>query len=216
VDEGVLANENTDCNKTVPGVANTQSDCVWIQFWAELPTLQDAQHYRAFLGAYARQQQQSGRFQWLARTRLRDVASWLRYEQVVSGQIELMVLVAFGFFLVCLVNAAGLMLAKVMEQSTRIATRRAIGADRWAVLTQYLTEAALVGAAGGVVGLLVTQLGLTGAGMLFSSGVFQIVRLGASSISIEIALAIAATLLAALYPTWRATSVNPASQLKTR
>ena len=217
VDDGLAENENTDCNKTIPGGAKTlRSDCVWIQFWTELPTLQDARAYRAFLSGYARQQQHSGRFHWLARTRLRDVAHWLQYEGVISGQIELMVLVAFGFFLVCLVNAAGLMLAKVMEQSSRIATRRAIGADRWAVLTQYLTEAALVGAAGGIAGLLVTQLGLSGAGMLFSNGVFRIVRLGASSISIEIALAIAATLLAALYPTWRATCVNPASQLKTR
>jgi putative ABC transport system permease protein len=201
----------------VPGGLKTlQSDCVWIQFWAELPTLQDAQAYRSFLRSYARQQQQSGRFHWLARTRVRDVAHWLQYEGVVSGQIELMVLVAFGFFLVCLVNAAGLMLAKVMEQSTRIATRRAIGADRWAILIQYLTEAALVGAAGGIAGLLVTRLGLLGAGMLFSNDIFRIVRLGVANISVEVSLAIGATLLAALYPTWRAICVSPASQLKTR
>lgn len=217
VDAGALANENTDCNKTVPGGAKTlTSDCVWIQFWAELPTLQDARTYRAFLRSYARQQQQSGRFHWPARTQLRDVATWLQYEGVVSGQIKLMVLVAFGFFLVCLVNAAGLMLAKVMEQSTRIAARRAIGADRWAILTQYLTEAALVGAAGGIVGLLVTHFGLLGAGILFSNDIFRIVRLGTAGISIEVSLAIGATLLAALYPTWRAICVNPASQLKTR
>jgi len=217
VDGNLAQGENTDCNQNVPGGSrDLQSDCVWIQFWAELPTLQDAQAYRAFLRGYARQQQQNGRFHWLARTQLRDVAHWLQYEGVVSGQIELMVLVAFGFFLVCLVNAAGLMLAKVMEQSTRVATRRAIGADRWAILAQYLTEAALVGVAGGVAGLLVTQLGLSGAGMLFSNDVFRIVRLDGSSISIEVSLAIAATLLAALYPTWRATCVNPASQLKTR
>jgi putative ABC transport system permease protein len=216
-DDGLVANENTDCNKSIPGgVKNLQSDCVWIQFWVELPTAQDARDYRAFLSGYARQQQQSGRFHWLARTRLRDVSQWLQYEGVVSGQVELMVLVAFGFFLVCLVNAAGLMLAKVMEQSTRIATRRAIGADRWAILTQYLTEAALVGAAGGVAGLLVTQLGLSGAGMLFSNDIFKIVRLGPSSASIEVSLAVLATLLAALYPTWRAIRVNCASQLKTR
>ena len=214
---GAAPNENTDCNKSVPGGVKTlTSDCVWIQFWAELPTLQDAQAYRSLLRSYARQQQQSGRFHWLARTRLRDVAHWLQYEGVVSGQIKLMVLVAFGFFLVCLVNAAGLMLAKVMEQASRIAARRAIGADRWAILTQYLTEAALVGAAGGIVGLLVTRLGLLGAGMLFSNDIFRIVRLGSANISVEVSLAIGATLLAALYPTWRAICVNPASQLKTR
>jgi putative ABC transport system permease protein len=62
----------------------------------------------------------------------------------------------------------------------------------------------------------VTRLGLAGAGMLFSNDVFRVVTLDASNISIEVTIAVVATLLAALYPTWRAASINPASQLKTR
>lgn len=217
VDDKLPEDENTNCNKDLPaGAALLRSDCVWIQFWVELPTAQDVKSYDEFLRNYARQQQRSGRFHWLAATRLRDVPQWLRYNAVVSRQVELMVVVSFGFLLVCLVNAAGLMLAKVMEQGTRIATRRAVGAGRPAILTQYLTEAALVGAAGGAAGLLVTYLGLAGARQIFSANVFQLVSLGASNVSLEVSLAIAATLLAALYPTWRAMSVNPASQLKTR
>ncbi len=49
------------------------SECVWIQFWAELPTSADAARYRAFLNNYAADQQRSGRFNWAPRTRLRDV-----------------------------------------------------------------------------------------------------------------------------------------------
>ncbi|HVS76094.1 MAG TPA: ABC transporter permease [Steroidobacteraceae bacterium] len=217
IDDRLAQTGDTDCNQSpMGGPGQAASDCVWIQFWVELPAARDAHTYRAFLASYAVQQERSGRFHWLARTALRDVPQWLRYEGVVSHQVELMVLVAFGFFLVCLVNAAGLMLAKVMEQASRIATRRAIGASRGAILAQYLTEAALVGAAGGIVGLLVTELGLSGAGALFSNHIFSIVSLGGSNVTIEVSLAIAATLLAALYPTWRAISVNPASQLKTR
>jgi putative ABC transport system permease protein len=140
----------------------------------------------------------------------------LSYNGVVSQQVELMVFVSFGFLLVCLVNAAGLMLAKVMEQGSRIATRRAVGASRPAILIQYLAEAAIVGAAGGAAGLLVTYLGLAAARRIFSADIFQLVGLGAFNVSTEVSLAIVATLLAALYPTWRAMSVNPASQLKTR
>ena len=217
VDDKLPEDENTNCDKDIPsGTALLRSDCVWIQFWVELPTAQDVKSYDEFLRNYARQQQRSGRFHWLAATRLRDVPQWLRYNAVVSRQVELMVFVSFGFLLVCLVNAAGLMLAKVMEQGTRIATRRAVGASRPAILTQYLTEAALVGAAGGAAGLLVTYLGLAGARQIFSANIFELVGLGASNVSLEVSLAIAATLLAALYPTWRAMSVNPASQLKTR
>ncbi|HEV2271687.1 MAG TPA: ABC transporter permease [Steroidobacteraceae bacterium] len=209
--------EDTDCNNDIPsGPAFLRSDCVWIQFWVELPTRQDAEVYGQFLRNYAAQQERSGRFHWLAATRLRDVPQWLRYNGVVSRQVELMVFVSFGFLLVCLVNAAGLMLAKVMEQGTRIATRRAVGASRPAILIQYLAEAAMVGAAGGAAGLLVTYLGLAGARRIFSANIFQLVGVGASNASIEVSLAIVATLLAASYPTWRAMRVNPASQLKTR
>lgn len=217
VDEQLPLDENTDCNNDIPyGAAFLRSDCVWIQFWVELPAREDVAAYGEFLRNYALQQQRSGRFHWLATTRLRDVPEWLSYNGVVSQQVELMVFVSFGFLLVCLVNAAGLMLAKVMEQGTRIATRRAIGASRPAILIQYLTEAAIVGAAGGAAGLLVTYLGLAGARRIFSADIFQLVGLGTANASIEVSLAIVATLLAALYPTWRAMSVNPASQLKTR
>ena len=216
VDDQLPRDDNTDCNNDIPSGSLLRSDCVWIQFWVELPTRQDAKAYGEFLRNYALQQQRSGRFHWLAATRLRDVPEWLSYNAVVSRQVELMVFVSFGFLLVCLVNAAGLMLAKVMEQGTRIATRRAVGAGRTAILIQYLTEAAMVGAVGGATGLLVTYLGLAGARRIFSASIFQLVGLGASNASIEVSLAIIATLLAALYPTWRAVSVNPAAQLKTR
>lgn len=216
VDDHLAEREDTNCNKSTGGTLPLQSDCVWIQFWAELPTQQDAEAYDGFLRNYALQQQQSGRFHWAARTRLRDVPEWLQYEGVVTQEVKLMLLVSLGFLLVCLVNAAGLMLAKVAEQSTRIATRRAIGADRRAILTQYLAEAATVGVAGGMAGLLLTQLGLAGARMLFSANIFGLVSLGATNVCIEVSLAIVATLCAALYPTWRAMGVNPASQLKTR
>jgi putative ABC transport system permease protein len=216
VDDQLPYDENVNCNNDIPGPGLLRSDCVWIQFWVELPTRRDAEAYGEFLRNYALQQQRSGRFHWLATTRLRDVPQWLSYNGVVSRQVELMVFVSFGFLLVCLVNAAGLMLAKIMEQGTRIATRRAIGAGRAAILIQYLTEAAMVGAAGGAAGLLVTYLGLAGARRMFSANIFQLVGLGASNASMEVSLAIVATLLAALYPTWRAMSVNPAAQLKTR
>jgi len=38
-----------------------QSECIWIQFWAELPTAADAERYRAFLNGYAAEQRRLGR-----------------------------------------------------------------------------------------------------------------------------------------------------------
>jgi len=37
-----------------------KSDCLWLQFWVELPTQTDVQKYRAFLNNYAAEQQNLG------------------------------------------------------------------------------------------------------------------------------------------------------------
>ena len=55
---------NTNCtNRTDGGWQGLlDSNCVWIQFWAELPTRKAAEDYRAWLNNYAAEQQRSGRF----------------------------------------------------------------------------------------------------------------------------------------------------------
>jgi putative ABC transport system permease protein len=71
---------NNNCNGDVgePGwQGHLSSECVWIQFWAELPTAADVAAYRAFLNNYASDQQRSGRFQWPAHTKIRNEREWL-------------------------------------------------------------------------------------------------------------------------------------------
>ena len=101
-----------------------------MQFWVELPTAADAARYRTFLGNYAAEQQRSGRFHWPPHTRLRDVKEWLMYRHAVSDEVRILVLVAFSFLFVCLLNAMGLMLAKIMGRAGDIGVRRALGASR--------------------------------------------------------------------------------------
>ena len=55
-----------------------RSECVWLQFWVELPTAADAAKYRAFLNNYAAEQQRLGRFHWPPHTQLRNVTEWLQ------------------------------------------------------------------------------------------------------------------------------------------
>jgi len=193
-----------------------QSDCVWIQFWVELPTLADARKYRMFLGNYASEQRRSGRFHWLARTELRDVRQWLNYERVVSDEVRVMIIVSFSFLFVCILNTMGLMLAKTLGRATDIAMRRALGASHAAIFAQCLIEAGVVGLLGGLLGLVLTALGLAGARRLFSAQILDLVHLDVANICIALLLAIAATIAAGLYPTWRASRVHPALQLKTQ
>jgi len=72
----------------------------------------------------------------------------------------------------------------------------------------------VVGVAGGLLGLALTALGLVGLRALLSEEVSRLTHFGLTDISIAILLAVFATILAGLYPTWRAAHVQPAWQLK--
>jgi putative ABC transport system permease protein len=217
IDREMASWGNNNCNATIgePGWAGRlRSECIWLQFWAELPTPAEVEHYRSFLNNYASDQQRSGRFSWPAHTRIRDVREWLVYQHAVSDEVRILVLVSFSFLLVCLLNAMGLMLAKIMGRAGDIGVRRALGASRRAIFAQCLIEAGVVGLAGGLLGLALTALGLMGLRSLLSEEITRLAHFSASDITIAVFLAVVATTLAGLYPTWRAAQVQPAWQLK--
>ncbi|HEY6619817.1 MAG TPA: ABC transporter permease [Steroidobacteraceae bacterium] len=191
-----------------------RSECVWLQFWVELPTAADAAKYRAYLNNYAAEQQRLGRFHWPPHTQLRNVTEWLRYRHVVPNEVRILILVSFGFLLVCLMNAMGLMLAKIMGRAGDIGVRRALGASRAAIFAQCLIETGVVGLAGGILGLGLTALGLLAARSLLSKNFVALAHLDLTDTAIAVLLAVAATVVAGLYPTWRAAHVQPAWQLK--
>ncbi len=191
-----------------------RSECVWFQYWAELPSAESAARYRSFLMNYASDLQRAGRFRWLPRTSLRDVREWMDYQQVVTNSARILVLVSFSFLFVCLLNAMGLMLAKIMGRAADIGVRRALGANRYAIFSQCLIEAGVIGLAGGLLGLVLTALGLWGLRVLLSEEVGRLTHMSVTDISIAVALSLTAALLAGLYPTWRAGQVQPAWQLK--
>jgi putative ABC transport system permease protein len=191
-----------------------RSECIWLQFWAELPTAADAEQYRAYLHNYAAEQQRLGRFHWPPHTQLRNVVEWLHYRHVVPNEVRILILVSFGFLLVCLMNAMGLMLAKIMGRAGDIGVRRALGASRAAIFTQCLIETGVVGIAGGILGLGLTGLGLLAVRSLLTKNFAALAYLDLTDTAIAVLLAVGATVLAGLYPTWRAAHVQPAWQLK--
>lgn len=217
IDEHKSSGGNFNCNGDIGGPGwegRLKSECVWLQFWAELPTAADVQRYRDHLNSYATEQQRNGRFHWTAHTQIHNVTEWLDYLGVVSQDTRILVLVSFSFLLVCLLNAMGLMLAKIMSRSADIGVRRALGANRQAVFSQCLIESGVVGLAGGLVGLVLTIFGLMGLRALLSERIAQLTHLGIGDIGVAIGISVVATMLAGLYPTWRASQVQPAWQLK--
>jgi putative ABC transport system permease protein len=208
-------NNNCSGESGQPGwEGRLRSECVWLQYWAELPTAADVTAYRTYINNYASEQQRAGRFHWPAHTKIRDVREWLVYQHAVSDNFRILVLVSFSFLLVCLLNAMGLMLAKIMGRAGDIGVRRALGASRGAIFSQCLIEAGVIGLAGGLLGLVLTALGLLGLRSLVSESIGRLTHFSLSDITIAIVLAVLATTLAGLYPTWRAAQVQPAWQLK--
>jgi putative ABC transport system permease protein len=189
------------------------ADCVWMQFWVQLDTPTQVQAYREFLVHYSEQQKTLGRFQRPPNTRLHDLMGWLDYNHVVPGGVQLQALLALGFMLVCLVNTVALLLVKFLRRSSELGVRRAMGASKQSIFAQLLTEASLIGIAGGV------------AGLLLAFGGLWIVRhqpveyapyahLDMAMLGTTLALALCATVLAAMFPAWRACRVQPARVLK--
>jgi putative ABC transport system permease protein len=217
IDVAMPNNGNTNCNavpKESGFVGLQHSECVWIAFMVELDSASAVTAYRDYLQGYARAQQQAGRFGWAPNIRLRDLRAWLDNQHVVPSDTKVSLLVALGLLLVCLVNTVGLLLAKFLRRSSEIGVRRALGAPRKAIYLQFLTEAGIVGAAGGVLGLGLTCAGVASVGWVMPRDIADLARLDVSLLVLTLLVAVVATMLAGLYPTWRASRVQPAWQLK--
>jgi putative ABC transport system permease protein len=190
------------------------SECVWISFWVELPDTAAVTSYRSYLEAYAADQRHAGRFHWAPAIRLSNLTQWLDREHVVPRETTVSLVVALGFLLVCLVNTIGLLLAKFMRRASEIGVRRALGASRRQIYTQFLTEAAVVGIAGGLLGLALTAFGLLGIDLVFEPEIARLAQLNIGLVGFTLLVSIAATVVAGFYPTWRAARVQPAWQLR--
>jgi putative ABC transport system permease protein len=192
-----------------------ESECVWQQFWVQLNSPERLAEYRSFLDNYVSEQKRLGRFPRPIHNNLFNVKEWLENQKVVPKDVEVQVGLSFAFLLVCLINTIGLLLAKFMRKSTEIGLRRALGAEKRQLFAQYIIESGVIGISGGILGLVFTFGGLWMVRALYED-YSNVARLDWSMVFTTITLAIAAAVLAGLYPTWRACQIAPAAQLKTQ
>lgn len=191
-----------------------RGECVWVSTWVQLANTSQVQDYRQYLDGYAKAQRDAGRFNWAPNNRLRNVREWLDYKGAVPPESRISLTLALGFLVICLVNTVGLLLAKFMRRAPEIGVRRALGASRADIYRQFLAEAGMVGLAGGALGVVLTGVGMLGVGLVFEPQIARLAHLDLSLVLIALLVAMASTVIAAFYPTWRAAQVQPAWQLK--
>lgn len=206
-----------------PGKVNSfrdflASDCIWTQMWVELPDRSSRERMQAFIEAYWTQQHAAGRFPRPRNNRLTNVSHWLADNDVVSNDNRVLVGLSLAFLVVCVINTAGILLAKFLGRSTMSGVRRALGASRREIVLQHIIEAGLLSVAGALVGLGIAALGLLSLHALYADpergGYQELAHFDVASIVAAVALAIASALAAGIYPAWRIGRVRPAVYLK--
>jgi putative ABC transport system permease protein len=188
--------------------------CVWLQLWVQLDTPAKVADYRRFLAGYAAEQKAAGRIRHAANARMPDLMEWLDFNGVVPRDVKLQTWLALAFLAICLFNTIGLLLAKFMRRGGEIGVRRALGATRGAIFGHCLVEAGLIGLIGGTLGLCLTLAGLWAIRQQ-PIEYADLAHLDLPMLAATFALAVAASLLAGLFPASRASRVALAIQLKT-
>jgi putative ABC transport system permease protein len=106
------------------------------------------------------------------------------------------------------IGIMNIMLVTVTERTREIGIRKAVGAPKRAILGQFLAEAVVLGAVGGIVGVLV---GLVGSHFKIA-GVRPVVS--ASSVLLALGVAVSISVFFGFYPANRAASMRPIDALR--
>ncbi len=192
------------------------SECVWLQYWVELPNAEIRKQYERFIESFIREQKSQGRFERPLAYALNRPSLWLQLNRVVNQDNSVLVWLSMAFLLVCIVNAIALMLAKFIRKAPEVGVRRALGASRMAVFTQHLIESGLIGLLGGLIGIGLSLLGLMALRVVFSGTLDRVAQMDSAMMLFAVFLAIVSALLAGFYPAWRVAETNPALYLKTQ
>jgi putative ABC transport system permease protein len=153
-----------------------------------------------------------------AASNLRIRAVPLHYDVVKHARPALLILLgAVGMvLLIACANVANLLLVRGTTRRAEFALRTALGATRWAMVRQVLTESLLLAVAGGAMGLGITMIALSMLRRLHPANLPRLadVQLDTTVLVFTAAICAVTAVLFGLVPALRAAGADPQEHLK--
>ncbi|HEU4794162.1 MAG TPA: ABC transporter permease, partial [Pyrinomonadaceae bacterium] len=134
--------------------------------------------------------------------------------RIYSKPLRMLMAIVGIVLLVACANVGSLLLARAAARKAEISLRMALGASRWRIVRQLLTESMLLAVIGGVCGVLLAQWGVTILVKLVAPTSPLDTKPDATVLAFTVGVAIVSGLLFGLVPALRASKTDLATAMK--
>jgi putative ABC transport system permease protein len=152
---------------------------------------------------------------WGAKTR--TLPEFLIYGFGIRGGLAVIMTTVFFVLMIACANVSGLLLARAVGRQKEVAIRFSLGAGRWRIVRQLLTEGLVIASVGGGLGLLLADRGveLIRENLRFNDAFSAIgLKLDSNVVLFSAGISVACALLCALAPALKASRSDVTTSLK--